>query len=391
VFERKNQDEQQIDSRYMEQALALAAQGQGYTSPNPAVGTLVVLDDQIVGAGYHRRAGQAHAEVEALQAAGPGARGSTLYVTLEPCNHTGKTPPCTEAIIAAGVKRVVFATGDPNPKVSGRGRQRLEQAGIAVTEGVCQEEAQHLNRFFFHYIPRARPYVVAKFACSLDGKIATQTGDSRWITGREARQKGHLLRHLCDAIVVGAGTALADDPVLTTRLENLPEARHPVRVLLDSRGTTPLQANLFKAGLPGRTLVATTSAMPEAQRQELARCQVEVLLLPPDPDGRVNLFSLLEVLGERQIVSLLIEGGGKVLGSFFSAGLVNEVWAFLAPLIIGGDQAPGPVRGTGIQKLSHALRLQGATVEKIGSDYLIKGYAPPTSDPVPGFENPGKQ
>lgn len=361
---------------YMQQALTLARQAEGYTSPNPAVGAVVVKEGQIVGEGYHRRAGAPHAEVEALQAAGELAQGATLYVTLEPCNHHGRTPPCTKAIIEAGIAQVFYATSDPNPHVTGNGYRRLAEAGLTVHRRPCTAEAQYLNRFFFHYIRTGRPYVVAKFAASLDGKIATHTGHSQWITGEAARQKGHTLRHQVDAILVGAGTAIADNPRLTTRLSR-PDVRHPLRVVLDSRGRVPLEARLFQADLPGQTIVATTEAMPLTRQVKLKKQGVESLILPATPAGRVDLDALLDKLGQRQIISLLVEGGGQVLGAFFERGLVNEVWAFVAPLIIGGQEAPGPVGGAGFANLAQACRLQSSTIEPIGCDFLIRGLTQP--------------
>lgn len=361
---------------FMQRALTLARRAEGYTSPNPAVGAVVVKEGQIVGEGYHRRAGAPHAEVEALQAAGELAQGATLYVTLEPCNHHGRTPPCTEAIIEANIAQVFYATGDPNPHVGGNGRRRLVEAGLAVHQGPCATEAQYLNRFFFHYTRTGRPYVIAKFAASLDGKIATRTGHSQWITGEVARQKGHTLRHQVDAILVGAGTAIADNPRLTTRLPR-PDVRHPRRVLLDSRGRVPPEARLFQADLPGQTIVATTEAIPLARQVNLKKQGVEPLILPATPAGRVDIDALLDKLGQRQIISLLVEGGGQVLGVFFERGLVNEVWAFVAPLIIGGQDAPGPVGGAGFATLAQACRLQSPTIETVGCDFLIRGLTQP--------------
>jgi diaminohydroxyphosphoribosylaminopyrimidine deaminase / 5-amino-6-(5-phosphoribosylamino)uracil reductase len=361
------------DEQIMRRALSLAGRGLGYTSPNPAVGAVVVRDGRIVGEGYHRRAGSAHAETEALQAAGQAARGATLYVTLEPCNHYGRTPPCTEAIISAGVAEVVYAVTDPNPHVAGRGHQRLLAAGLTVRSGLCEAEARRLNRFFFHTISGGRPYVIAKFAASLDGKIATRTGDSQWITSAPAREAGHRLRHLVDAILVGAGTAVADNPRLTTRLPQ-PDVRHPLRILLDSGGRVPLTAELFNPELPGKTLVATTAAMPAGHCRALESRQVSGLVLPATADGQVDLPALLHELGRRNLTSLLVEGGSEVLGSFFDAGLVNEVWAFMAPLIIGSADAPAPVGGRGLSRLADAVRLKEVTVETVGDDFLIKGY-----------------
>lgn len=361
---------------FMRRALALARKGAGYTSPNPAVGAVIARDGQVVGEGYHRRAGEAHAEVIAIQAAGEAARGAALYVTLEPCNHHGRTPPCSEAIINAGISQVYYAVPDPNPQVRGGGGRRLQEAGIQVHAGLCAAEARQLNRFFFHHAATGRPYVIAKFAASLDGKIATRAGDSQWITGPEARRMGHQLRHLCDGIVVGAGTAVADNPRLTTRLPDKPQARHPLRILLDSRGRVPLDARLFQPDLPGETLVATTTQMPHARQEALARRGTDCLILPANGDGQVALRPLLDELGRRGLNSLLLEGGGQLLGSFFAAGLVNEVWAFLAPLIIGGDDAPGAVRGPGAARLVGAWQLQNVRVETIGRDILVRGALP---------------
>jgi diaminohydroxyphosphoribosylaminopyrimidine deaminase / 5-amino-6-(5-phosphoribosylamino)uracil reductase len=357
---------------FMKHALDLARQAEGHTSPNPVVGAVVVRDGQIVGEGYHRRAGAAHAEVEALQKAGTAAQGATLYVTLEPCNHYGRTPPCTQAIISAGITRVFYAVADPNPCVAGGGHQRLAEAGLSVISGLCAEAARHLNRFFFHYITTSRPYVIAKFAASLDGKISTHTGHSQWITGPAAREKGHTLRHICDAILVGAGTAIADDPQLTTRLP-LAEVRHPLRLILDSRGRVPLNARLFQADLPGQTVVVTTVAMPSVHQNALNQQGVETFILPATPTGQVDLTALLEKLGQHQVISLLVEGGGQTLGAFFEARLVNEVWAFLAPLIIGGQTAPGPVAGYGPATLTEALHLRQTSIDTIDCDFLIRG------------------
>lgn len=366
---------------FMQRALALARQGQGYTSPNPAVGAVVVKEGRIVGEGYHRRAGASHAEVEALQAAGEQAQGGTLYVTLEPCNHYGRTPPCTEAIIKAGIVRIFYAVGDPNPNVTGKGGQRLAAANIVVHQGLCAVEARYLNRFYWYYVRTGRPYVVVKFAASLDGKNATRSGHSQWITGSESRQKGHALRNVVDAILVGAGTAIADNPRLTTRLSpHKDNGCHPLRVVLDSRGRVPVGARLFQADLPGQTLVAATVAMPHPHRTILKQKGVELLILPSTAAGRVDMPTLLAELGRRQITSLLVEGGGTVLGTFFEAGLVNEVWAFLAPLIIGGQEAPGAVGGRGCALLAEASHLQDISIETLGPDFLIRGFVNPLQE-----------
>ena len=357
----------------MSRALALAAQARGRTSPNPMVGAVLVRDGEIVGQGFHRRAGEPHAEIFALRQAGERARGATLYVSLEPCCHYGRTPPCTEALIQAGVAEVHMAMQDPNPLVQGKGRAALEAAGISTFVGECEAEALELNEVFIKYITTARPFVTAKFAMSLDGKIATSTGESRWITGEAARQHVHQLRDVSDAICVGVNTVLRDDPRLTTRLDKS-DVKHPLRVILDSRGRAPLTAQVFNPTLPGQTAVATTQDMPAQHRTALETQGVDVWVLPSDDDRGVELAALLDRLGEGEITSLLVEGGGSVLASFFEMRLVDKVLAFVAPLIIGGHDAPTSVRGTGALRLDDALRLDRVTVERLGEDVLITGY-----------------
>jgi len=361
-------------THFMLHALALAQQAAGYTSPNPMVGAVIVRNGSIVGEGYHLRAGLPHAEIGALQTAGDAANDATLYVTLEPCNHHGRTPPCTEAIIKAGISRVVYAIPDPNPQVIGGGHQRLQQAGIEVIRGVCAEEAQERNRFFLHHSTTGLSYVIAKYAMSLDGKIATHTGHSRWITGPAARKRVHMLRHEVDALLVGIGTVIADNPRLTTRLDYI-EPAHPLRVILDSKGRLPLDAQVLSSTMPGKTLIATTQAMPREYEKSLTTHNpaIEVIRLPTTPDGRCNISQLLEVLGKRQIQSVLVEGGSTVLGTCFDTKLINEVWAFLAPVIIGGQHAPSPLGGQGIAHMQEALRLTSMTLEYIGEDMLLRG------------------
>lgn len=363
---------QQPSEPFMRRALALAEQARGRTSPNPMVGAVLVKDGRIVGEGYHRRAGEPHAEIEALRAAGEDARGATLYVTLEPCCHYGRTPPCTNALIAAGVAEVHMAMLDPNPRVAGKGRAALEAAGIRTTVGLCEDEARALNAAFIKWVTTGRPLVIAKFAMSLDGKIAAHTGDARWISGETSRIYAHHLRNEVDAILVGVQTVLADNPRLTTRLPSATDVRHPVRIVLDSRGRAPLDAEVFQPTLPGRTLVATTSAMPASHRAALEAQGVDVLVCP-SVHGRVALPALLDELGKREITSLLVEGGGTVLGSFFDAGLVDEVVAFVAPMVIGGEHAPQPVGGHGVARVADAWRLDDLRVERLGDDILVRG------------------
>jgi len=369
---------------HMRRAIALARRAEGRTSPNPMVGAVIVKDGRVVGEGYHRRAGEQHAEAEALRAAGDSARGGTMYVTLEPCAHYGRTPPCVDALIAAGVAEVYYAVGDPNPRVNGKAHDQLEAAGVIVHRGPCEDEARELNRPFFKHMMTGRPFVTAKFAMSLDGKIATRAGDSRWISNEAARQRAHELRNVTDAILVGAGTALADDPQLTTRLSPLSlhrkgsgeeepaDVRHPLRIIADSRGRVPLLARVFDPALPGRTVLATTAAAPSAHCAELTARGVEIWTLPADRQGRVSLQALLGEIGRREMLTLLVEGGSELLGAFFAEKFVDRVWAFIAPLIIGGPNAPGPVGGLGIEVLARAIRLRRLQVEMIGANSLAE-------------------
>ncbi|MGI9952345.1 bifunctional diaminohydroxyphosphoribosylaminopyrimidine deaminase/5-amino-6-(5-phosphoribosylamino)uracil reductase RibD [Moorellaceae bacterium AZ2] len=354
---------------FMRRALELARRGLGRTAPNPAVGAVIVQGGEIVGEGYHQKAGTPHAEVHALREAGERARGSTLYVTLEPCCHYGKTPPCTEAIIAAGIKKVVAAMVDPNPKVAGRGIRRLREAGLEVEVGLLEKEARRLNEAFIKYITTGLPWVTLKMALTLDGKIATRTRASRWITGEASRLKAHELRNTHDAILVGIGTILADDPELTTRL---PGGRDPVRVILDSRLRLPLNARVVNLKSSAPTLVATTEEAPRERREELARAGVEVVVLP-SVEGKVSWPALLENLAQRQITSILVEGGAEVNGSALARGVVDRVVAFIAPKIFGGREAPGAVAGPGVSRPEEAWKLEEVEVEPSGEDILITG------------------
>jgi diaminohydroxyphosphoribosylaminopyrimidine deaminase/5-amino-6-(5-phosphoribosylamino)uracil reductase len=361
-----------INPTYMKLALSLAARGAGWVSPNPMVGAVVVKGGQVVGRGYHRRAGLPHAEVEALAAAGEAARGADLYVTLEPCNHQGRTPPCTQAILAAGVRRVIIAARDPNPQVTGGGAEFLAARGVEVHEGLLAPEAQHLNEAWLHYVNTGRPWVVAKAACSLDGKIATVGGESQWLTGEAARALGHRLRHRLDAIVVGIGTVLADNPQLTTRRPRGP-AKDPIRVVLDSRLRLPLPSRLLHLDSAAPTWVATTSQAPPEAIRALEAKGAQVLVLPADA-GRVSLPALLAELGTRQVQSLLVEGGAETLGTFFDQRLVNQFYFFYAPKILGGQKAPGMVGGHGIVHLGQAHIARDLTIRRVGVDLLVSGY-----------------
>ena len=360
----------EIDLRHMGRALELARQGLGHTSPNPAVGAVVVRNGDQVGEGFHERAGAPHAEVVALRAAGARALGATLYVTLEPCVHHGKTPPCTEAILGAGVQRVVVAVRDPNPLVDGRGITRLREAGLDVEVGVEEAEAALVNRAFFRFITTGRPHVTLKVAMTLDGKIAARDGHSRWITGEAARAEVHRMRSRSDAILVGIGTLLTDDPGLTVRLDR-PCPREPFRVVVDSRLRTPPNARVIRAGRAERVIVACLdSALPERARR-LEERGVQVLRLPAW-DGRVDLASLMAALGERQIVSVLAEGGSQLNASLIEQGCVDHVACFVAALLLGGESAPGAIGGPG-RLLKEAVRLRDARCTRIGEDFLFEG------------------
>lgn len=323
----------------------------------------VVLDGtgKLAGEGYHRQAGQPHAEQNALAVAGDLARGGTLYVNLEPCTHTHRTPSCAEAIILAGIARVVVCMADPDDRVGGAGIAKLEAAGIETVVGVHEETAMRLNEFYVKHRLTGRPFVSAKFAMSLDGKIATRAGESRWITGEESRLHGHRLRHVHDAILVGVGTVLTDDPELTARLDG-EDARQPLRVILDSQLRTSSAAQVVGPN----TLIATT----RSGRVGMA----EILVLPAASDGRVALAPLLDELGKRGILSLLVEGGSEVHGSFFADGLVDKVHAYLAPRLIGGREAPGAIGGSGVERLVEAVQLRDLETTRLGADILVTGY-----------------
>ena len=358
----------------MKRAFALAREAIGNTSPNPAVGAVVVKDGVAVGEGYTQPPGQPHAEIVALQQAGEASGGAFLYVTLEPCCVYGRTPPCIQAIIAAGIIEVHVATADPNPLVDGRGIAELQAAGIRVHRRDGKGEARELYEAFAKHITTGQPFVTAKFAMSLDGKIATRTGDSRWVTGEPARGRVQQMRRTCDAIMVGVNTVLRDDPQLTVRGADGEALGHqPLRVILDSKGRTPPQARLLRA--PGRTLIAVTRP-PDTRAAALARAGAEVLHLPETEGGMVDLHTLTQTLGARDVVSLLVEGGGTLLGSLFDLGLVDKVAAFIAPTVIGGHSAPSPVGGKGSAEISQALKLNRVRVERIGEDILVVGYPP---------------
>ncbi|HCU80624.1 MAG TPA: bifunctional diaminohydroxyphosphoribosylaminopyrimidine deaminase/5-amino-6-(5-phosphoribosylamino)uracil reductase RibD [Chloroflexi bacterium] len=359
---------------YMEYALGLAVKAQGRTSPNPMVGAVLVKDGHIVGEGFTNPAGGPHAEIVALTEAGKSAKGSTVYVTLEPCAHYGRTGPCADALIAAGVKEVYSAIEDPNPDVNGKGHARLRDAGIPVHTGISQSAAAEINKPFFKYVVSGQPWVTAKFAVSLDGKIATNMGESQWITGEQSRQRVHHMRNVTDAILVGAGTVLVDNPNLTTRLQdNTDNIRNPLRIVVDSSGRVSPKARVYHPDTPGNSVLATTSQAKASHCKQLESQGVKIWNLPEDANGRVNLNSLLDKIGEEGMLTLLVEGGSEILGAFVADGLMDQVCAFFAPIIIGGKDAPGPVGEPGIGRLTDALHLSNVVTENIGDDILVKG------------------
>ena len=360
----------QEDIEYMRRAMELAERGVGFTNPNPMVGAVIVKGGKVIGEGWHERCGEWHAERNAFKNCTVSAEGATMYVTLEPCCHYGKTPPCTEAIIEHGIARVVVGMEDPNPLVAGKGIALLREAGIEVVCGVEEEALREQNRVFLKYISTKLPWVAMKTAMTLDGKIATRTGDSKWITGAEARAYVHELRHRFMAIVVGIGTAVADDPLLNCRIEGR-GVRQPIRVVVDSNARLSLDSQLVKTAGEYRTIVAHTRFAPEESVKALREAGVEMLLCK-EKEGLVDVRNLLELLGQSGIDSILLEGGGSLNYTFLSEGLADELYAFIAPKIVGGMNAKTPVEGAGMEKMADAINLELENVLNIGHDVLLK-------------------
>jgi len=360
----------------METALDLAAMGQGFTSPNPMVGAVVVKDGTVVGKGYHRFAGGPHAEVEALRDAGTSVNGATLYVTLEPCNHTGRTPPCTEKIIEGGIKRVVAAMADPNPDVKGGGMAYLESRGVSITSGVCEKRAKRLNEAFIKYVRRKRPFVIVKCATTLDGRIATKTGDAKWVSGEASRAYVHKLRHAVDAIMVGINTVKNDDPSLTTRLPgdlSGTNGRDPKRVILDTRLSISENAKVLRLSSDSGTIIVTGGSIPgdkKARIEDQGSSIIESAL----KNDKIDLDLLMDRLGDREITSLLIEGGGRVIASAFSAGIVDKVIFFFAPKILGGDDGVPVCSGQGPALMKDCIPVKDVRVQRFGDDVMVEGY-----------------
>lgn len=353
------------DQDYMRLAIELAANTNGQTSPNPLVGAVVVKENQIVGMGAHLKAGEAHAEVHAIKMAGEKAKDATIYVTLEPCSHFGRTPPCADLLIKSEVKRVVIASTDPNPLVAGQGIERLRKAGIEVDVGILREEAEGLNEVFFHYISTGMPYITLKSATSLDGKIATVSGESKWITSEESRLDVHKYRHQHDGILVGINTILKDDPELTTRLPL--GGKNPIRIVLDTNLRTPLDAKLVNDNKAPTWIIVGQNVATE-KIKAMQEKYAEVIEMPSTV---LDTLDVLKVLGEKGITSLFVEGGSQINGSFIKAKAINQVITYIAPKIIGGASAPTSIGGAGFEKINDCLALQIKSVETIGADIKI--------------------
>ena len=355
------------DSDFMRLALQLARKGCGWVAPNPMVGAVLVKDGRVIGQGYHQRYGGPHAERNALASCTESPAGATLYVTLEPCCHHGRQPPCTDAILEAGIARVVVGSGDPNPLVAGRGLALLRQRGVSVTEHVLEAECQQLNPVFFHFIQTRRPYVVLKYAMTMDGKIATVTGASKWITGEAARAHVQRQRHRYSAILAGVGTVLADDPQLTCRMEG---GRQPLRVICDTQLRTPLSAQVVQTADTVPTLLATCCT--EEARQAPYRQAGCRLLVLPKREGHVDLSALMAELGAQGIDSVLVEGGAELNWSILEQGLVQKLLVYLAPRLFGGSEAKSPIGGNGVPRPSDGISLRNTTITRLGEDFLLE-------------------
>lgn len=357
------------EEKYMRMALRLARRGEGLVSPNPMVGAVIVKGGEIVGRGYHQYFGGSHAEVEAIKDAGEKARGATLFVSLEPCSHFGKTPPCTDIIVKTGIRKVVIAILDPNPLTHGKGADILEKAGIDVKIGLCENEARRINETFFKYIREKMPYITVKAAASLDGKIATSTGESKWITSEKARKWGKTMREKEDAILVGVNTVIEDDPELCP----LRDKERYLRIILDSKLRIPLKAKVLKNQSKYPTLIFTTTQANKRKIERLQDAGVKVEIVA-DKERRVDVKEVLEKLGRMEVARVLVEGGGEVIGSFFLENLVDKLFLFLSPRIIGGRKAPTWVEGKGFGSLQNALKVKITNLRHLGEDILIEGY-----------------
>ena len=359
------------DEYFMKMALSLAKRGQGYTSPNPMVGAVIVKDGQVKGRGYHQSVGKAHAEVNAIADAGPEARGATLYVNLEPCNHTGRTPPCTRKILEAGIKRVVFAMQDPN-SIAGGGGAFLKKHGVEVHRGVCEKSAQRLNEAFIKYVQTKRPFVTLKCAATLDGRIATRTGDSKWVTGEKARRFVHQLRQAVDAILVGIGTIQTDDPSLTARL-GFKKGADPVRIILDTHLSISPDAKILRLDSDSDTILVTGSKIAEEKKKRIQKKGVRLIQQSMASD-QIDLKLLMDQLGSMGITSVLIEGGSRVIASAFGSGIVDKIHFFYAPKILGGDDGLPICKGPGRRLMKESIRIKNVRVRRFDDDVMIEGY-----------------
>ncbi|MDD5681016.1 MAG: bifunctional diaminohydroxyphosphoribosylaminopyrimidine deaminase/5-amino-6-(5-phosphoribosylamino)uracil reductase RibD [Candidatus Omnitrophica bacterium] len=366
------------DNDFMLMALKLAEKGLGKTSPNPMVGAVIVKNGRIFGKGYHRKAGCDHAEIAAIKTAGLNAKGATLYVNLEPCNHFGRTPPCTEAIIKSGIKKVVSAMKDPNPLNNGNGFKRLKIAGIKIINGILEKDAKKLNEAFIKYITKKTPFVTVKIAESLDGKIATKTRDSKWISNEKSRQYVHKLRSRVDAIMVGARTVIKDNPLLTSRISNKDrrqktEDQRPIKIIVDSMLKIPSNAKIFSRKSPAKVIIATTKKAPKDRINKFEKIGAEIIVLK-DVAGKADLAQLMKELGKREITSVLVEGGGELIGSLVDAKLVDKFLFFVTPKIIGGRDAITSVEGEGAEKVKQGLILRDIKYKRFDTDLLVEGY-----------------
>lgn len=366
---RKNGDFLSYDEKYMRLAMQLAENAIGRTSPNPLVGAVIVKDNRVVGCGWHRKAGTPHAEVHALNQAGELAQGADVYVTLEPCAHYGKTPPCAKALVEAKVKNVYGGLLDVNPKVAGKGFKILEDAGIHVEYGFLQDELRKQNEVFFKWIEHKKPFIVLKAAMTLDGKIATAIGQSKWITNETSRAYGYKLRDIYDGIMVGINTVIEDNPMLTARVDG---GKNPIRIVVDSSLRIDINANVVQ-DKSAKTIVATTDKADKDKILKLQAQDVDVIVVDKDKNDKVDIEKLLDILGQQNICSILVEGGATLSGSFVAKKLVDKVYFFIAPKIIGGKEAKTPVAGTGILNLQEALALKDIQIEKLEEDILIIG------------------
>ena len=363
----KNTTDMEQDRQYMKMALELAQKGMGFTAPNPMVGAVIVKNGRIIGQGYHRKYGELHAEREALAVCTEEPKGASIYVTLEPCCHYGKQPPCVNAILEAGIRRVIIGSSDPNPLVAGKGIRILKDHGIEVTENILKEECDKLNEAFFYYIQNKKPYVVMKYAMTMDGKIAAYTGESKWVTGEAARIHVQEQRLKYTGIMVGVGTVLADDPMLTCRLEN---SRNPVRIICDSHLRTPLTSKIVRTAETIPTILASSSKdQQKIKNYEELGCQV---LYVPEKNGHIDLTRLMELLGAAKIDSILLEGGGSLNWSALESGIVQKVQTYIAPKLFGGEEAKTPVEGKGFPDPASAVLLKNSEIIRLGDDFLIE-------------------